>query len=131
MYFLSTAMLDLAKYQQCISEIPFGKRLPSALYIFRVPGLKFGNELDSLLENLCKAYQISEDFNVIKFRTDELKLSFLSYPAFFQEPHPSLRHAITVDLVKGRARHTDYANNVNPPILHRKESFLPADHPMR
>lgn len=33
------------------------------------------------------------------------------------------------DLVTGKARHTDYADNLNPPILHRKESFLPADQP--
>jgi len=31
----------------------------------------------------------------------------------------------------GRARHTDYADNINPSILHRKESFVPADHPRR
>jgi hypothetical protein len=65
-------------------------------------------------------------FNLIKFRTDELKLSFLSYPDFFNDPHPALRKAITIDLVKGKSRHTDYAENINPPILHRKETFLPA-----
>jgi len=42
-----------------------------------------------------------------------------------------LRHAITIDLVTGKARHTDYADNINQPILHRKESFLPAEHPRR
>jgi len=45
--------------------------------------------------------------------------------------HPALRHAITIDLVTGRARHSDYAKNINPPILHRKESFVPADHSRR
>src|SRR5207248_5141479 len=29
------------------------------------------------------------------------------------------------------ARHTDYADNTNPPILHRKESFVSAEHPRR
>src|SRR4051794_18230831 len=24
----------------------------------------------------------------------------------------------------------DYANSTNPPVLHRKETFLPADHPL-
>ena len=46
-----------------------------------------------------------------------------------KEAHPALRHAVTIDLVTGKARHTDYANNHNPPILHRKETFLPGDHP--
>jgi DNA phosphorothioation-associated putative methyltransferase len=90
-----------------------------------------GKELEELIERLVVKYQISPEFNVIKFRTDELKISFLSYPDFFTDAHPALRHAIAVDLVTGRARHTDYADNINPPILHRKESFIPADHPRR
>lgn len=53
------------------------------------------------------------------------------YPRFFDDPHPTPRHAVTIDLVRGKARHTDYANNRNPPILHRKEAFLPAEHPKR
>ena len=70
-------------------------------------------------------------YNVIKFRTDELKISFLCYPDFLADAHPALRHAVTIDLVTGKARHTDYADNHNPPILHRKETFLPEDHPER
>src|SRR6185312_15026610 len=72
-----------------------------------------------------------DKYNVIKFRTDELKVSFLCYPDFQVDAHPALRHAVTIDLVTGRARHTDYANNLNPPILHRKETFLCERHPDR
>jgi hypothetical protein len=36
-----------------------------------------------------------------------------------------------VDLVTGKVRHRDYADNINPPILHRKETFLPAGHALR
>ena len=57
--------------------------------------------------------------------------SLMCYPRFFENPHPALRHAVTIDLVSGKARHTDYAGNPNPPILHRKESLLPAEHPQR
>jgi hypothetical protein len=76
-------------------------------------------------------FEIGTEFKFIKFRTDELKVSFLCYPDFMDHPHPTLRHAITVDLASGKARHTDYADNLNPPILHRKETFLPPDHPRR
>ncbi len=89
------------------------------------------SELDRLACCLADRYQIGPEFNVLKFRSDELKVSFLLYPRSFQDPHPSLRQAVTVDLVRGKARHTDYAGNPNPPILHRKEAFLPADHPKR
>ena len=76
-------------------------------------------------------HELDAKFNVIKFRTGELKVSFLNYPNFLEEAHPELRHAVTIDLVTGRARHTNYADNLNPPILHRKETFLPEHHPDR
>jgi DNA phosphorothioation-associated putative methyltransferase len=123
--------MEFAEYAACLKQIPFGKRLPTALYVFRADGFKFPSALDSLLASLTSKYAVTVAFNVIKFRTDELKLSFLSYPDFLSQAHPALRHAITIDLVTGKARHTDYARNINPPILHRKESFLPPDHPNR
>jgi DNA phosphorothioation-associated putative methyltransferase len=123
--------MTLPDYSSHVTAIPFGKRLPGALYVLREDGVKLGESLDGLLERLIAKYQISEEFNVIKFRTDELKVSFLSYPDFMVDAHPALRHAITVDLVTGRARHMDYAGNINPPILHRKDAFLPADHPLK
>jgi hypothetical protein len=121
--------MKLADYQNALSRLTHGKRLPGALYVYRDEHSDFGPELNKLLAQLAAVYQVGSEFNLIKFRTDELKLSFLSYPDFFDDPHPALRKAITIDLVKGKARHTDYAGNINPPILHRKETFLPAGHP--
>jgi len=120
--------MDLVEYRSCIEKIPFGKRLPSALYVFRVNKYRFGEVLDALLLKLLRQYEISDQFNIIKFRTDELKISFLSYPDFISEAHPALRQAVTIDLVTGKARHTNYTENINPPILHRKEKFLPLIH---
>jgi hypothetical protein len=123
--------VDLPQYKSCLEQIPFGKRLPSALYVYRDANTHLGASLGSLLESLVKCYEVSSEFNVVKFRADELKISFLSYPDFLSEAHPALRHAITVDLATGKARHSDYMDNINPPILHRKESFLPPEHPLR
>jgi hypothetical protein len=123
--------MTLPDYSGYVTAIPFGKRLPGAVYVLREEDFKFGEALDSLLGRLVAKYEISLEFNVLKFRTDELKISFLSYPDFLTDAHPALRHAITIDLVTGKARHTDYADNINPPILHRKESFIPAEHPRR
>jgi hypothetical protein len=123
--------VDLQLYQKCVSSLGFGKRLPGALYVLRGEGIDFGAELDQLLEQLVAVFAVGPEFNLIKFRTNELKVSFLYYPDFMADPHPSLRHAITIDLVSGKSRHTDYAGNPNPPILHRKEAFLPEGHPMR
>ena len=123
--------MNLQQYRDCLEKLTFGKRLPGALYAVRQEGSDFGPELNQLLAQLAMVFKVGAEFNLIKFRTDELKVSFLSYPDFIDDPHPALRHAVTIDLASGKARHTDYAENLNPPILHRKETFLAPEHPRR
>ncbi len=124
-------MVQLQEYQQHLAALPYGKRLPTAVYVYREPDSDYGPELNQVVAKLAIRHELGPDFNVIKFRTDELKVSFLSYPDFLTNAHPALRHAVTIDLVTGRMRRTDYAENLNPPILHRKETFVPAAHPSR
>ena len=45
-------------------------------------------------------------------------------------PASGLARSIKLSLRTRGARCSDYANNANPPVLHRKETFLPADHPL-
>lgn len=123
--------MQFAEYQQHLAALKYGKRLPTAIYVFRHTDTGFGSKLDQLLAILATQHDLGDKFNVIKFRTDELKVSFLYYPDFLGDAHPALRQAVTIDLVTGKARHTDYTDNYNPPILHRKETFLPEDHPER
>jgi hypothetical protein len=123
--------VQFEEYQRHLTALKYGKRLPGAVYVFRAADSDFGRELNQVLAILETQHELDVKFNVIKFRTDELKISFLCYPDFLNEAHPALRHAVTIDLVTGKARHTDYADNHNPPILHRKETFLPEDHPER
>jgi hypothetical protein len=123
--------MDLREYQHHVELLAYGKKLPTAVYVYRDTATSLGEAIDRLLSQVTVAFQIGPEFNLIKFRTHALKLSFLAYPDFFEDPHPSLRQAITIDLVRGKARHTDYGVNLNPPILHRKEAFLTPDHPRR
>jgi len=123
--------MTLNEYQGYVARISHGKRLPGALYVARDVGSDFGAELNQLLAQLVLVFAVGPEFNLIKFRTEELKVSFLHYPEFMDAPHPALRHAVTIDLASGKARHTDYADNLNPPILHRKETFLAPEHPRR
>jgi hypothetical protein len=123
--------MNLREYREQLGRIHYGKRLPTALYVHREGLANLSGSLAALLDQVVARYQVSAEFNLVKFRTDELKFSFLAYPEFESDPHPALRHAIAIDLATGKARHTDYAGNPNPPILHRKETFLPADHPLR
>jgi DNA phosphorothioation-associated putative methyltransferase len=48
---------------------------------------------------------------------------------FFDNPFPSLWSSYTVDLIAKTASRRSYDESRNPPILHRKELLLPADHP--
>jgi hypothetical protein len=121
--------MTLTSYKTLVAQISFGKRLPNAIYVYWGDAPNLGHELNLLVAQVLAQSQISAKFNVLKFRTDELKISLLNYPTFMQDAHPSLCHAITVDLVTAKARHADYSDNHNPPILHRKETLLTTDHP--
>jgi len=70
-----------------------------------------------------------EHFNVIKLVADAAQVTLLDYPGFFDEAFPVLRRFWTVDLEQSTYRHRTYQDSSNPPILHRKELLLPADHP--
>jgi len=71
---------------------------------------------------------ISEKYLTEKYLTKP-QLSCLFYPDFDRSPHPALKLSIKVDLVTGEVSTRDYSNTANPPILHRKETFVaPAYH---
>jgi DNA phosphorothioation-associated putative methyltransferase len=72
-----------------------------------------------------------ENYNVVKFNVNGDVLSLLSYPDFFDEPFPALAKSWRIDLTSKRVETRYYANSYNPPILHRKEQFIPTTHPCR
>lgn len=120
--------LTLQRLQELILNLPFGKKLPGAVYILDGDDLPVPPELRALLSTLREKLAIAAEFNVVKFSTQRLRISFLCYPAFFSEPHPVLYKSVLVDLAAGTVRRTDYGERSNPPILHRKEAFLPPGH---
>jgi DNA phosphorothioation-associated putative methyltransferase len=123
--------MTAAEYRQALDALPYGKRLPGALYLIdpgddsRIPPL-----LRITVAGLRTRLGIDAGFNLLKFHTASPKISFLAYPAFEKDPHPALEEAVIVDLVTGNTRRDDYRARANPPILHRKETFLPAEHPL-
>jgi DNA phosphorothioation-associated putative methyltransferase len=72
-----------------------------------------------------------ENYNVVKFNVNGDVLSLLSYPDFFDEPFPALARSWRIDLTSKRVETRHYANSYNPPILHRKEQFIPTTHSRR
>lgn len=108
-----------------------GKQTPSALYVHR-----------SAMAEIPPVLQVYEgcarvlagtiaSANMIKLSVTEPQVSYLTYPDFDRDPHPVLRSAITVNLRKLSVDWRDYSRSDNPPLLHRKEEFLGADHPRR
>lgn len=101
-----------------------GKRLPTALYI-HVSALE---ELDPLLRIYegCASRTIGrlENATLVKFYTDKPKISYLFYPDFDTDPHPALHTSMQIDLRKLSVAYRNYDNVANPPILHRKETFV-------
>jgi DNA phosphorothioation-associated putative methyltransferase len=117
------------EYRTALDSLPYGKRLPGAVYLID-PG--DAPDLPQLLRitvaELRKRLEIGPAFNLLKFHTASPKISFLAYPDFEKHPHPALAEAIIVDLITGNVRRDDYRARANPPILHRKETFLPHEH---
>lgn len=108
-----------------------GKQTPSALYVHR-----------SALEDLPPVLRVYEACarvltgtidvaNMIKLSVAQPQVSYLSYPTFDRDAHPTLDMAVTVNLRKLTVDWRDYAESANPPLLHRKEEFLGLDNPDR
>ncbi len=108
-----------------------GKQTPSALYVHRSalghlpPVLRVYEGCGRVLAGTV------EHANLIKLSVNEPQVSYLTYPDFDRDPHPTLRSAVTVNLRRLTVDWRDYSRSDNPPLLHRKEEFVAADHPKR
>jgi len=110
---------------------PVGKLLPDSLYVHRTAL----DELEPILrvyEGCARAYLGEiEEANVIKLHRFSGKISYLTYPEFDTDPHPALVRSVKLCM---RSRHLEsqmFGQGGNPPVLHRKETFLHPDHPLR
>ncbi|MGF1539712.1 MAG: DNA phosphorothioation-associated putative methyltransferase [Pleurocapsa sp.] len=129
-------MLTLEKFPaivNCCQTSNVGKRLPNALYV-HICALA---TLDPLLRDYeHRARVLVEDVDsvnnatIVKFGTDKPKISYLYYPDFDRDPHPKLEKSIIVDLANQEVSQRYYQNSENPPILHRKETFVTSDYPL-
>ena len=72
-----------------------------------------------------------DEANLIKLHRYSGKVSYIAYPDFDATPHPPLRLRVKVTLPSLAIDFFDYSNWQDPPLLFRKEQFLPADHPHR
>ncbi|HEX3885399.1 MAG TPA: class I SAM-dependent methyltransferase [Stellaceae bacterium] len=119
------------RLEEAYRAAPIGKLMPTALYVHANAVAELPILL-RLYEGCARRYLGSvPGANIVKLGRHERKISYLSYPQFEDDPHPALTVSVSVDLQNFRVRQRQYAEDRNPPVLHRKEEFLGIDHPAR
>ncbi|MFW6041983.1 MAG: DNA phosphorothioation-associated putative methyltransferase [Guyparkeria sp.] len=125
------SIADVPSLDNACKEAPFGKLTPEALYVHvaavrRLPSLLrvYVGAAETLTGNV-------NDATLIKLHRQKPQVSFLIYPTFDQEPHPALHGSLVGRLPQLRVSYKDFSTSDNPPILHRKETFVPPDYPGR
>lgn len=119
------------RLEEACRSSPIGKLMPTALYV-HVDAVAELPILLRLYEGCARRYLGSvPGANLVKLGRTERKISYLSYPQFDDDPHPALATSVSVDLQTFRVRQRQYAEDRNPPVLHRKEEFVGANYPFR
>jgi DNA phosphorothioation-associated putative methyltransferase len=120
---------DAAAIDEACKRSATGKLLPDDLYVHR-DALESLEPILRIYEGCGRAFLGEvEGANVIKIHRRSGKLSYLVYPEFEDDPHPLLLRSVRVNLRTRQIDCNDYTQSANPPVLHRKESFLHTDDP--
>lgn len=111
-------------------ESKIGKLLPDALYVHR-ESMNYLAPLLRVYEGCARAYLGDvEGANLVKIHRYSGKLSYLVYPEFDTDPHPALVRSVKLCMRTRKLESQEFGQGGNPPILHRKESFLHPEHLM-
>lgn len=122
---------DTDSVNEACQASSLGKLLPNALYIHQT-ALESLGALLRVYEGCAKAYLGAIDgTTLIKLHRFSGKVSYLSYPDFERDPHPALARSVKLNLRTRQTEYLNYSESENPPILHRKETFLAPDDPLR
>jgi DNA phosphorothioation-associated putative methyltransferase len=115
---------DESAIDEACQRSSVGKLLPDDLYIHR-SALDFLEPVLRIYEGCGRAYLGEvEGANLIKIHRRSGKLSYLVYPEFDTDPHPALLRCVKLNLRARKIECFDYGQSANPPVLHRKETFL-------
>ncbi|RCJ24988.1 DNA phosphorothioation-associated methyltransferase [Nostoc sp. ATCC 43529] len=110
--------------QTACEKSKIGKRTRGALYV-HVSALAALDPLLRIYEG-CASRTIGrvDGATLIKYHIEKPQISYLFYPEFDTDPHPALQASIGIDLKSLAVTHREYQTRANPPILHRKETFV-------
>ena len=123
------SIADTSALQRATSTAVLGKRTPDAIYVhldavdlLPVELRVFIGAADALIGRVPEA-------TLVKAHLNKPRVSYLIYPDFDSDPHPALAESWVVDLKELDVRPHDFRDRENPPILHRKELFVPQSYP--
>ncbi|MGI5836414.1 MAG: DNA phosphorothioation-associated putative methyltransferase, partial [Chloroflexota bacterium] len=120
-----------ASIDRACRESTVGKLTREALYV-HISALPRLAPLLRVYEGCGRALTGTVDHaNIIKLNRIEPKITYLAYPDFDRDPHPALTVSVRADLRRLDIKYRDFRDSPNPPILHRKETFVAPDYPWR
>lgn len=121
----TTGSMDIL--DESIKSSRVGKVTQEALYV-HIDALHALDPILRIYEGCARRFiGTVEGTNLIKLHRRRPRISYLNYPDFDKKPHPRLARSVLVDLRTPDADFMDYTGRSNPPILHRKETFLDPD----
>src|SRR5262245_27065804 len=115
--------MDLENHRLLVETIAYGKKLRDAMYLYRPRKGAVPSGLWETISRAEVAAQPDPSWNLLKVHNDQVAVTFLTYPEFETDPHPALAEATKINLNTGSIVRTDFRQRINPPILHRKETF--------
>ena len=78
--------MTFSTFKRHLKVLPCGKRLNHSVYIVEDSLAKADDTLYKFVKELKGKVAADSEYNVIKFFTNEFKISYLSYPDFFDDP---------------------------------------------
>lgn len=124
--------MEFKEFENLVKNISIGKHLPDSIYIHVSAMTALPQQLVEFINKIAIALKIDQsNWNLIKLSRRDFRVSLLNYPGFDNDSYPALHTSYTIDLQKRSLRKAEYIKSENPPILHRKETFVMDDYPLR
>jgi DNA phosphorothioation-associated putative methyltransferase len=117
-----------ASFHGLVEALPWGKRLPDAVYVSGAARQSLPEDLRCVVDKLAERAGLElSDSIVLKLSRHDDRISFLDYPGFWSEGFPLLRRSTIVAVDDAEPVVVRDFEPTNAPVLHRKEEMLSPD----
>lgn len=108
-----------------------GKQVGTRRYVIADQVRALAADEQELFESAVETLPSAATYNLLRIDRDRQEVAFLMYPELGLQPFPPLKESWRVHVPTSLITRRNYTNSQNPPILHRTELLLPAEHPKR